>query len=651
MKSNTRFALVALVAAMIVVGGSPPAVRADTAEQTFYRAEVEYKKFKTDEKRTRFRDGWLRCIRKFEKAFQKDPDGRLAPASLYMAGELYRELFARSALDADRDEAVDAFRRVVRRFPRSDYRPKAESGLKELSASVPRPGGRDAAVPRLTAKISKERTAAAPERSERPDTPGVLSPKVEKPADVPGAAGRKICDPECRASKAAYRARDREPEPTPRRAEKPRPEPREDRVSHLIRRASVGPAGGGGFVAIEGLRFWSNPNYTRIVVDADRETGYSHELLEPDVAAHKPQRLYIDFRNSRLGRNLPDVLPIDDDLLRAARAGQRSPDTVRVVIDIKSFKTYKIFSLNNPFRTIIDVWGSDAGERLPSRAAAAAPRPMTPVPPISVGKVALAPESSPRVTPNDLARQLALGVRRIVVDPGHGGHDPGAPGALKGVWEKDVVLQLGLRLEKMIRRTLGAEVIMTRRTDRFLSLEERTAIANTNNADLFVSIHCNASKNRSAYGIETYYLNLATDDDAILVAARENATSRKNISDLQTILNDLMQNAKINESSRLAGHVQTSMFRTLKNRYGHIRSKGVKQAPFYVLLGAQMPSILVETSFISNRRECERLLTEAYQDHVCDAILAGIEDYIRETTPTAFRRSPADAGTAMASIR
>ncbi|MCJ7617488.1 MAG: N-acetylmuramoyl-L-alanine amidase, partial [Desulfobacterales bacterium] len=159
----------------------------------------------------------------------------------------------------------------------------------------------------------------------------------------------------------------------------------------------------------------------------------------------------------------------------------------------------------------------------------------------------------------------------------------------------------------------------------------------TKNADLFISIHTNAARNRRAFGIETYFLNLATDDESILVAARENATSTKNISDLQTILSDLMQNAKINESSRLAGYVQTALCNCLKkNDYGRINNKGVKQAPFYVLLGAQMPAILIETSFISNPKECKRLINSTYQERLCEAIVNGIEKYIKETNPTAF---------------
>ena len=192
---------------------------------------------------------------------------------------------------------------------------------------------------------------------------------------------------------------------------------------------------------------------------------------------------------------------------------------------------------------------------------------------------------------------------------------------------------------KKIKSELGLEVILSRTSDRFLTLEERTAFANTQNADLFISIHTNASRDRRAYGLETYFLNLATDEEAIRVAAMENATSTKNISDLQKILFDLMQNAKINESSRLAAYVQTAMVGHLRNkRYTRVKSKGVKQAPFYVLLGAQMPSILIETAFISNPRECKRLVNPMFQERIAEGIVQGIRQYIKATSPTAFRK-------------
>jgi N-acetylmuramoyl-L-alanine amidase len=380
-----------------------------------------------------------------------------------------------------------------------------------------------------------------------------------------------------------------------------------------------------GMGTVDDLRFWSNPNYTRIVIDANRETSYDHHLLKKDPSINKPQRLYVDLQDSRLGKNIKKRIPINDDLLKDARAGQFTRDSVRVVVDIKSFKTYKIFSLKDPFRIVIDVWGVVAEKKTTQQK-----------PYVTLKKNGKLPTSA-------LAKQLALGISRIIIDPGHGGRDYGAPGYLKGVHEKDVVLQISRRLAKKIRQELECEVFMTRSSDSYLTLEERTAIANTKNADLFISIHTNSHRDRRASGIETYFLNLATDDEAIRVAAIENATSTKNISDLQNILYDLVQNAKINESSRLAGHVQGSMIRHLKRqRYSRIKDKGVKQAPFYVLLGAQMPAVLVETSFISNPRECKRLVNPKYQERLCEAIVDGIKQYIKETTPTANLRPPPD---------
>jgi len=374
---------------------------------------------------------------------------------------------------------------------------------------------------------------------------------------------------------------------------------------------------------ITGLRFWSNPNYTRVVIDVDKETSYLPHLLKKDPAINKPQRLYVDLDNCTLGKEIEKIIPIDDDLLSGARAGQYTKDSVRVVVDIKSFMTYKVFPLKDPFRIVMDMRG---GSTETSKAKDSELK----------NRI-----KDPKAISKSLAKQLSLGVRRIIIDPGHGGRDYGAPGRVKGVHEKNVVLAIGRRLANKIRKELKCEVIMTRNSDKFLTLEERTAIANTENADLFISIHTNANRDRKVYGIETYFLNLATDNDSILVAARENATSTKNISDLQIILNDLMQNSKINESSRLAAYIQESLSIHLKKKgYSRIKSKGVKQAPFYVLLGAQMPAVLIETSFISNSRECKRLINSKYQERLCEGIVKGIKKYIMETKPTAFLKTP-----------
>jgi N-acetylmuramoyl-L-alanine amidase len=380
-----------------------------------------------------------------------------------------------------------------------------------------------------------------------------------------------------------------------------------------------------GLAVVQDLRHWSNPNYTRVVVYVDRETDFAHRLLKKDPALEKPPRLYVDLSNSTLGGGSQKTIPINDDLLSDARAARYTLDSVRVVVDIKSFETYKVFSLRDPFRIVIDVWGRNGV------GSAALDRDDEPTPPSG------AAERSQKVPRGALARQLALGVRRIVIDPGHGGKDFGAPGFIPGIHEKDVVLAIAKRVARKIHEEMNLEAILTRSDDRYLTLEERTAFANTRGADLFVSIHTNASRDPRAYGTETYFLNLATDDESIRVAAMENATSTKNISDLHSILNDLLKNAKINESSRLAEMVQSALVRNLNRRgYDRVKDKGVKQAPFYVLLGARMPSILIETAFISNREECRRLTSANYQEHLAESIIQGLRGYIKQINPTAF---------------
>ncbi len=542
--------------------GADPAL-AVSAKTQYFRAEAAYKKLIKSPRKKKYRENWLACIAKFKAVYTKKPSDPWAPAGMYMTGKLYGELYRISLRQADKREALDIFQRLQKRYPRSKYRYRSKKAAQLLTGKSPSKKVRKPVARKKPARVKPKKVARTPKK----DSIQQL----------------------IREKQNAYAA--------PRAKVKRKP---------------------GQTVTVSGLRYWSNPNYTRIVIDADDETTFSHRLLKKDPQLKKPQRLYIDLSDSRLGENIQKLIPINDNLLSDARAGQYQKETVRVVVDIKSFKTYKIFPLKNPFRIVIDVWGENG-------------RPATKPkrPPVVAGRKEKLPAGA-------LAKQLALGVRRIVVDAGHGGRDYGAPGYLKGVHEKKVVLSIAQRLARKIRTELGCEVIMTRNSDRYLTLEERTAIANTKNADLFISIHTNSHRDSRAFGIETYFLNLATDDEAIMVAARENATSTKNISDLQAILNDLMHNAKVNESSRLAGYIQSRLYRHMKTKYSRIKNKGVKKAPFYVLLGAHMPAVLIETSFISNPRECRRLVNPAYQEHLCKGIVQGIKKYIRDTNPSAF---------------
>ncbi|UCE34056.1 MAG: N-acetylmuramoyl-L-alanine amidase [Deltaproteobacteria bacterium] len=369
-------------------------------------------------------------------------------------------------------------------------------------------------------------------------------------------------------------------------------------------------------VVVKDIRHWSTPSYTRVVVDLESQVIYREHLLKRDPSLRKPRRLFVDLLNARISKDIESSIPIKDGLLRRARAGQYDKRTVRVVLDIDNMESYKIFHLYDPFRIVVDVRGK---ERL-----------LKPEKQIVAQK---APEK-PKQTKRDekgisLAKQLGLGVKRIIIDPGHGGKDPGALGK-NGIEEKDVMLKLSEILADRVRDDLKCEAILTRTSDTFLALEDRTAIANTKKGDLFISLHTNAHRDRRVSGIETYILNIALDEDAMNLAALENATSTKNIGDLQMILNDLMLNTKINESGRLAQFVHKGLMKELRKGYKRVNSRGVRQAPFYVLIGAEMPAILVEVGYITNNIENGRLCSPAYLNRTADGIVKGIASYIED---------------------
>lgn len=224
-----------------------------------------------------------------------------------------------------------------------------------------------------------------------------------------------------------------------------------------------------------------------------------------------------------------------------------------------------------------------------------------------------------------MARQLGLGVSRIVIDPGHGGHDPGAKG--RGVNEAEVVLDVALRLEKLLIEVPGVDVILTRRTDEYVPLEQRTAIANRESADLFLSIHANASNNTQASGVETYFLNFASNLSAASVAARENAASGQAMGALPDFVKTIALNNKLDESKDFATHVQRAMIEALKPANKTVRDLGVKQAPFVVLIGAAMPSVLAEISFVTNSQDARLLKNGSYRQRIAEALFKAVQKY------------------------
>lgn len=378
-------------------------------------------------------------------------------------------------------------------------------------------------------------------------------------------------------------------------------------------------------VQVTDIRYRSGPNYTRVVIDLSKKTEFTYHLLKKDTSINKPRRFYVDLADTTLSNNISTSIPVNDGLLKEVRAGQFNSSTVRVVLDIETLEDYTIFPLTNPYRIVIDITGKGLLKKKSKESVSSVPSlpepspvPGAPVIPVIKGT------SKAKATPVKKGPRI----RTIVIDAGHGGKDPGAMGKKK-LKEKDMALKIVKRLKKELSKKVDAKIVLTRDRDVFIPLDERTAIANSKEADMFVSIHLNASPNRKASGVETYILGEPTDKEALRVSARENAASPEEMSDIvQFIVRDLEMTGTHNESVRLATLVQDSLSTNLKKNYSGVKSNGVKKALFYVLVRSNMPSILVETTFISNPRDEKRLKTDKYIDTIVAGISKGIVAYI-----------------------
>ncbi len=544
---------------------------APTEEEMYQKARKSYYSLKASKKKRKYRHNWIRVINDYKRVYERFHGGKRGDDSLYMAAKLYIELNAYSGRKADLKRANGLLRALTREYPKSRF---ADDAWFMMGQNHEKLGDK---------RLALEAYSVVVEKYSKGDRFKDARKKV-----------RALSKTLSRASPGKGKSKGGS--------------------------AAVKPRKRSAVTYITGIRHWSNPNYTRIVVDLDRQARYKSHLLRRDPSIGKPPRLYIDIFGARKKGRIKEMIPIHDGLLKRARAAQYDHDTVRVVLDIESIKDYKIFPMVDPYRIIIDVRGDDS-IRAPGIEAL--------LPGDEAGKKTL--KEALEEENLSLSRQLGLGIRKIVIDPGHGGKDPGAIGP-GGTKEKEVTLRLARRLKDKLEKKFGYRVILTRSDDRYLRLEERTAIANMENADLFISIHANANRNRRAYGIETYVMNArATDRYAAEVAARENAVTSNSMGEfgsiLEEILVDMQKTNKVNESNRLASSIQSRMTDYMQKRYNRIRSLGVKRGPFYVLIGANMPSILIETGFISNRMEERRLSDDRYIDHLSNAIALGVEKY------------------------
>jgi N-acetylmuramoyl-L-alanine amidase len=494
---------------------------------------------------------------------------------LYYLGRTYQELGKRSYVQEDFAQAVEYFQQVEQEFPAHDWTDdalffQAKTLLNDLDR------------PQQAYQILTHLETNYPQGDKIPDTKD-LRQKIEAKFPSQVDAWSTAC---------------RSPKNSPSGSDK-------------VATASD-PA------HLQTIRHWSSDDYTRVVLDLDAQANYKDMLLKPDPSIDKPfYRVVVDVHNSMLGDQVQEALNINDGILRRVRTGQFRPDQIRVVLDINSLDTYRIFTLENPDRVVVDVHAPEqTEEEKKSRKA-----------------LAEAAREGGKSVSGSLIEQLGLDIQTIMLDPGHGGKDPGA--VCSGIMEKDINLRLAKILGKILEDK-GYRVLYTRTTDMFIPLEERTAKANAKSTDLFISLHVNAHRSSKVHGLEVYYLNLASSEEAVRVAARENAVSEKKISDLQLILSDLMLNSKIEESEKLAQRVMDSTLDYSKQFY-KINDHGVRRAPFYVLMGAQMPAILIEFGYITNPTERKRLQDYAYLKRMAWGVGQGIKTYHQDITSFAQR--------------
>ena len=561
-----------ILAAIVLLACVVTALEAsDTARDMYNRAMAQERTLRDDATKPTAVQ-MRRVVASYEALVRKHPVSGYADNALWQAANLASLAYERFGEETDKKAAVRLFNLLSKEYPASKLVPRANDALLALSA-----------------------TPAAPP----------VAPISRPGSDLDFPGGTKTVP---------------------------------DRKS----RSDPGAVATPGIATIKDIHRAVLPDGVRITVDLDSEVPYHQEEIA------NPRRVFFDLKGVRTSAALQDVaLKYDGDVVKEIRLGRHPQNTTRLVVDLEGVSGYTVYPMYGPYRLVMDFRRVGAAPPVVASRPVAPPivapppplplkvtdpKPAVPEPPALLPSEPAGPRSMPPAAPAtnsngkfSLSRQLGLSVSRVVIDAGHGGHDPGAHG--NGVTEAELTLDVALRVQKLLEKQPGIEVVMTRDTDVFIPLTERTAIANREGADLFLSIHANASRNALARGIETYFLNFAMNPEAEAVAARENAASGQTMHSLPDIVRAIALNNKINESRDLAATVQQSMAKRLGAKNRALKDLGVKQAPFVVLIGAVMPSVLAEISFVTNKQDGALLKTQAYRQQIAQALFDAIINY------------------------
>lgn len=583
-----------------VYAASPRSSVADEAlhysAQTYYRSYSRYNN----------QDDLLKALKNL-RVLSANYDTRLASLAYLQTAKIYEQ-------QRDFVSAQITLKKLLARFPNYDEAKEAKDMLAEINSTYGQKAYASAAKkPVLKPKPPIMKPAAAPS----PKTDAAPLPRVPAKQYTPPAKSYSAPVASVSYKKDQMKIQDNDTADNATTS-------KQVAYGNISTPSSVPD----GKAAIKRIRYFTTPDYTRVVLDMSGKAEINKHWLKADPANGKPPRLFIDLENVVVSGEIPQDIEIKDGLLRSLRWAYNRTNVARIVLDSDNVQDFTVFSMTDPERVVIDVSSSASvgGASQPDQPVQVKAEPKSNEQVAKAGNYANLQKSSG--ASDTLAGVFGLKIKSIVIDPGHGGKDPGA--SYFGVQEKDVVLDAGLELYRLIKEyNPDIDVYMTRNTDVFIPLEERTAFANRKKADLFVSIHVNAAPNATAKGIETFVLNVTNDKKALQVAAFENQTTQKSMSDLQGILKDIMLNSKLEESLQLASYVQKNITGELYGSDAGRLSLGVKQAPFYVLVGAKMPSILVETGFVSNKDEASNLATEKYRKEMAKGIYDGIMSYIK----------------------
>ena len=615
-----------LLASTFALPAAAQARKEQSAEKQFSRAEKSKDSLHRRQAESRTRREYQRVITAYRRVYYLDPGSAKAPGSVLAVAELLAEAGRQFDDPQMLRGAIGQYKFLLREYPGYRYRSNALLAMGQIYKD-------DLNQPAQARPIFKQFLKEYPHSSRADEARQALA--KNKPAH----------------------------KPTPAEAAKtPARPPNSD--SDLAR--------------VKGIRYWSTADYSRVAVDLDSDITFHSERLR------NPDRIIFDLHWTRLAPSLTDKnINPKNSFLKRVRVSEDRPGDTRLILEVNDLANYSAFLLPNPDRLIIDMHGREASttarkppfkignrvrpssqsaESVPdttsvigTRGKAAEPRVISDdednnsnsgkaasrrsdvLPPSATrpsrvvisedGEEVHAREARPTSSGDrSLIRALGLKVGKIVIDPGHGGHDTGTIGP-QGLEEKDLVLDISLRLGRLLQQRLGANVAYTRDDDTFVPLETRTAIANQAEADLFVSVHANSSHNPESRGVETYYLNFTTSSDALEVAARENAVSDQSIHQLQQLVRNIALQEKVEESREFAADVQHALYSGLAVATPAIHNRGVKKAPFVVLIGAKMPSILAEISFVSNPQDERKLRSPAYRQRIALALYRGIARY------------------------